>query len=320
MQRREFLTNSAMAVGAAATRAWAQAADRARLDRVAIMTYSFDRIVKVTGQAENPAKTLDLFDIPEMFADRYHVHNVEVQHNHFASTESSYFKEFRARLARAKSQVTNINLEFGNMSISAADPVLRAQAIDLTKQWIDHAVELGSPRVMVNQGSPTEENKAVAIAALRIMGEYGKTKKVMVAMEPRGGGGAARGRAAAAAGGAPGAAPVPAMAAPVASDGPAPPPPYLLLTEIIKASGTYANVDIGNFGDQDVQHAGMRAMFPLTDGNCHVKLNPARYDLPAALALTRTLGYKGLYSIEAGGTGDPHENVQKIYDVLLANL
>jgi hypothetical protein len=295
----------------AATRGWAQAPDRAKLERVAIMTYSFDRIVKVAGQPDNPAKTLDLFEIPEMFADRYHVHNVEVQHNHLASTELSYFKEFRARLAAVKSQVTNINLEFGNMSISAADPVMRAQAIDLTKRWIDHAVDLGSPRVMVNQGSPSEENKAVAIAALKIMGEYGKTKKVMVAMEPRGGGGA-RGRAAA-----PGA---PAPAAPVEPAGPAPPPPYILLTEIIKASGTYANVDIGNLGDQETQHAGMRAMFPLTDGNCHVKLNPARYDLPAALALTKTLGYKGLYSIEAGGSGDSYANVQMIYDVLIANI
>jgi hypothetical protein len=140
------------------------------------------------------------------------------------------------------------------------------------------------------------------------MGDYGKSKKVMVSMEPRGGGGAARGRADAA--GAP--APPP--------PGPPPPPPYLLLTEIIKASGTYANPDLGNFGDQETQHAGMRAMFPINDGNCHVKLNPARYDLPVALALTKELRYTGLYSIEAGGTGDPHENVQRIYDVLIANI
>jgi hypothetical protein len=181
--------------------------------------------------------------------------------------------------------------------------VLRAQAIDLTKQWIDHAVDLGSPRVMVNQGSPTEENKAVAIAALTIMGAYGRSKNVMVAMEPRGSG-AARGGGGVAAD----------PAAPVA------PPPYVLLTEIIKASGTYANVDLGNLGDEATQHAGMRAMFPLTDGNCHVKLNPARYDLPAALALTKELGYKGLYSIEGSTAGDPYDNVQKIYDVLIANL
>jgi hypothetical protein len=63
-------------------------------------------------------------------------------------------------------------------------------------------------------------------------------------------------------------------------------------------------------------------MFPLTDGNCHVKLNPARYDLPAALALVKQLRYTGLYSIEAGGGGgaDPYQNVQSIYDVLIPGI
>jgi sugar phosphate isomerase/epimerase len=299
MNRREFLIGSTVAF-TAARRVWGQTADPAKLARLAIMTYSFDRIIHVQGRPEEPGRTLDLFDIPEMFADRYHVHNVEVQHDHFGSTEPSVFKEFRARLAKTKSQVSNINLEFEEMNISSPDPVLRAQAIDLTKRWIDHALELGSPRVMVNQGRPTPETKDAAIATLTIMGDYGKSKGVKVSMEPRGGG---RGR---------GATPPP--------DGPTPPPPYILLTEIIKASATYANVDIGNFGDQEVQHAGMRAMFPYTVGNTHVKLNPARYDLPAALALAKELGYKGLYSIEAGGQGDPYDNVQKIYDVLIANI
>jgi hypothetical protein len=110
-----------------------------------------------------------------------------------------------------------------------------------------------------------------------------------------------------------------APAAPAASPSPA---AWVLLAEIIKGSGTYANCDLGNFPDQETQHAGMRGMFPLTDGNCHVKLNPARYDLAAALALTKELAYRGLYSIEANvasGT-DPHESVQRIYDVLLPNI
>jgi sugar phosphate isomerase/epimerase len=311
MNRREFLMSTSALAIAAAGRTSAQARDAARLSRVAIMTYSFDRIVRIAGRPDDPVRTLEFFDIPEMFADRYGVHNVEVQHNHFASTEDAFFKDFLARLAKAKSRVTNINLEFGNMSITAADPVMRAQAIDLTKRWIDHAVTLGSPRVMVNQGTPTPENREVAIATLRVMGEYGKSKNVMVSMEPRGtGGGRATPPGAAGAGGAP----------PPAPAGPTPPPAYLLLTEIIKGSGTYANVDIGNLGDQETQHAGIRAMLPLTVGNTHVKLNPARYDLPAALALVKDLGYKGLFSIEAGGTGDPYENVQRIYDVLLENI
>jgi hypothetical protein len=62
-------------------------------------------------------------------------------------------------------------------------------------------------------------------------------------------------------------------------------------------------------------------MFPYTDGNCHMKmLEPPTYDLAAAIALIKQLGYAGLYSIENEQQGDPYENVQKVYDVVLANI
>jgi len=336
MKRREFLIGAAAAAGLVSTRrGWAQTArDQAKLGRVAIMTLSFSSILKSATQPDNPARTLDIMDIGQMYADRYGVHNVEMQHSHFPSTDAGYLKSFRDRLAMTKSQVTNINLEFGPQNISADDPALRQQAVDRTKEWIDYAVALGCPRIMVNQGQPTEEKKAVAVAALKAMGDYGKSKNIMVAVENRGGGGGRRGAPPAGAPGVTGAAPAapapaasPPAAAPPAAAAPAGPPApaaYILLVEIIKGSGTYANCDLGNFPDQETQHGGIRAMFPLTDGNCHVKLNPARYDLPAAIALTTQLGYKGLYSIESGGGGaagvDPHENVQRIYDVLLANM
>ena len=312
MKRREFLMGAAAAAGLAGTRrGWAQVRDQAKLRRVAIMSLCFNSILKNPTQPDSPARTLDIMDLGQMLADRYGVHNVEMQHAHFPSTEPAYLKDFRDRLAKINSQVTNINLEFGPQNISAADPALRQQALDRTREWIDYAVAVGCPRIMVNQGAPTQENKDAAIATLKAMGDYGKSKNIMVAMENRGGGGARGGTAPAGAGAAP--------AAPGASPSPA---AWVLLVEIIKGSGTYANCDLGNFPDQETQHAGMRGMFPLTDGNCHVKLNPARYDLAAALALTKELAYRGVYSIEANvasGT-DPHESVQRIYDVLLPNI
>jgi hypothetical protein len=313
MKRREFLMGVAAAAGLASSRSgWAQGRDQAKLRRVAIMSLCFNSVLKNPTQPDNPSRTLDIMDIGQMLADRYGVHNVEMQHAHFPSTEPAFLKAFRDRLAKTDSQVTNINLEFGPQNISAADPALRQQALERTKEWIDYAVAVGSPRIMINQGAPTQENKDAAIATLKAMGDYGKSKSIMVAMENRGGGGAARGATI----------PPGAGAAPAAPAAPPSPAAWILLVEIIKGSGTYANCDIGNFPDQETQHAGMRGMFPLTDGNCHVKMNPARYDLPAALALTKELGYRGLYSIEANvasGT-DPHEAVQRIYDVLLANI
>jgi len=310
MKRREFLIGAAAAAGLASRRkGWAQTRDQAKLARVAIMSLCFNSILKNPSQPDNPARTLDIMDLGQMLADRYGVHNVEMQHAHFPSTEPAYLMGFRDRLAKTMSRVTNINLEFGPQNISATDPALRQQAIDRTKEWIDHALALGCPRIMVNQGAPTQENKDVAIAALKAMGDYGKSRNIMVAMENRGGGGG---------GGRQGA---PAPGATPASPAPPVPAAWVLLVEIIKGSGTYANCDLGNFPDQDTQHAGIRGMFPLTDGNCHVKLNPARYDLPAALALVKQLRYAGLYSIEAGGGGaDPYQNVQSIYDVLIPGI
>jgi hypothetical protein len=310
--------------------------DPAKLARIAIMSLSFQPILKNANQefsdatrppGNYPARTLDLMDLGEVYADKWGVHNVELQHAHLISTEEAWLKDFKARLAKTKSQVTNINLEFGPMSISAPQWGQRVQAIDLTKQWIDHAVTLGSPRVMVNQGQPTQENNQVTIETLKAMGDYGKSKGVKVGMENRGSG-------------APPATPTlvgregaPASTAPPPPPATAPsgPPAHELLVEIIKAAGTYTNCDMGNFPDQTMQHSGIRLMLPLTDGNTHIKMNTQRYDLPAALKLASELKYTGLFSIEANANlnanpnspnmgPDPYENVQKIYDVLMANI
>ncbi len=151
MNRRDFLVGAVAAAGLSVTkRMQAESGDQAKLSRLAIMSLSFGNILKNANQPDEPARTLDLMDIGQMYADRFGIHNVELQHTHIPSTEDGWLREFRARLAKSKSRVSNINLEFGTIAVSAPEPVLRLQAIDLTKRWIDHAATLGSPRVMVN--------------------------------------------------------------------------------------------------------------------------------------------------------------------------
>src|SRR5205807_9107079 len=96
---------------------------------------------------------------------------------HFTSTEPSYMEEFRARLKKAKSSMNQINVEFGALNISATDPVVRLETIDLTKKWIDHAVILGCPRVMVNQGTLAPDVRQAAIDTLRRRKPTARTKK-----------------------------------------------------------------------------------------------------------------------------------------------
>ena len=349
MKRREFLMSAAAAAGVASYRSgWAQGASQAKvkqstLDRIAIMTLNFQRILKVPDEQDSPERTLELLDIGQMLADRYGVHKVEYQHYHLASTEPSYLKELRTRLERSKSRATQINLEFSNLNISAPRLRDRLMAIDLTKQWVDHAVLMGAQRVMINQGQPTHENKANAIPALKAMADYGKSKGIIVSVETRGGGGGRGNRGAgtgttpdAPATTAPGAPPTaapgtattppagaPATTAPAAA--PAGPPPltgpaaWTLLAEIIKGAGAYSNVDLGgaNAANQDELHMCLKTMFPMTANSLHTRVN-ARWDLAAAIKyLEGELKYKGLYTIEAS---NGHEGTQAIYDVVVATL
>lgn len=291
MHRRAFLAAAAAAPMILVRRADAQTKAQ-KLARLAIMSLTFGPILKNANAPDSPARTLDLMDLGQMYADRYGVHNVELQHSYLPSTEDGWLKEFRGRLAKTKSQVTNINCEFGMLTMSAESAINRLQAIDLTKQWINHAATLGCPRIMLNQGMLSEQNRAVAVSTLRTMGEYGKSKGVKVSLEPRGTG------------------------APEA-------PAYILLTEVIKASGTYANVDLANYGDQEHQHAGMRAMMPYTVGNTHMRLAPARYDLSLALKILRDeFTYQGIYLIEQGQPPgpDPYTSIQEVRDYVLEHM
>lgn len=356
MDRRDFLTAGAATLAAATLgnpvmRAQkARQPDPAKLERIAIMTLAFNALLKLPTQPASPNRTLEVLDIPEMLADIYGVHNIEFQHEHLASTEQSYLKELRGRLDRSKSRMTNVNLEFQAVNISATDAALRQQAVERTRQWIDHAIVLGCPRVMINQGPLTEETKAWAIPALREMGDYGKAKGIKVSAETRlvfgpgrGGPVPARGAgpapvvpgAAAPAPAAPGAAAAPgapgAPAPAARAGGPAPargvvqprpilttPPTWVLLAEVIKNAGVYATVDIGNVNaqDQGELHAALRTLLPMTVGSIHTRVSPA-WDLATVLRfMTVNLEYDGLFSIEAYG----HDAVRNIYNIILDTI
>jgi len=288
MNRRDFITQTSAALLLSRTGA---AQTSPKLSRGAVMTSYFGTRMPDTRDKGTPAvvKDLNLLDFPEMIADRVHLHNLELQQMYFPTTEASYFKEFKARLAKTKSRVTNMPLEFdesgtpGIVSVCSPDPKLREQAIAKTKLWIDNAAILGSPSVMINQG-PLEEGKlGPAMEGLKTVSDYGRSKAVAVTMENRG------------------------QTKPE------------VLVQLIKATGTYANPDIGNFPDEETRGRGLRLLYPLSHGNTHVKLLPDRFDFAKAVGISKEMGFKGLYSIEASRTvaPDPFQAVQIVLDELL---
>ena len=316
MKRRDFLMMGAVAATSvtAVRRGWAQARNDDKLSRIAIMMFGLNNIVK-TNMPAAPERTLELMDIGQFSADHFKVHNVELQSNYFPSTEMSWLKDFKSRLDKTNTKVVQINLEFGaGYNMGADSPSGRLQMIDLHRSWLDKAAFLGSPRVLLNQGQPTPENKALITSNYQAVVALAKAKGITAASENRNAGGGGRGRAAGpAAPGQPAQPPPPAPApeAPAA-------PSYIILTEILKASGTASCVDFLNFPNQEEQLAGIRDMLPINSGLVHAGM---RHDLPPAMKILRDQGYKGLYSIKASGLpGDPVANTQKIIDGVLANM
>ena len=109
MRRREFLIGSAVAAGSAG-RIWGQSADKEKLGRIAIMTACFSGIIKNPAHLDDPKRTLELLDLPEMYSEHYGIHYLEPTCQHFTSTETPYLKEFSDRLKKAKSQLNQISL------------------------------------------------------------------------------------------------------------------------------------------------------------------------------------------------------------------
>jgi len=291
MKRREFLMGTA-AAASLTRRAWAQGASReAKLARIGMMFGGFGGRLRPTwdrSQPVEPQQVDAIMDAPQLLADTYGLHNMDIQSIYFLSMEPSYYARFSERLKKAKCKVTNMPLELddnahqwaGIVGPSATDPAVRAKAIELTKQWIDVAAMIGCPSVMLNQGRNFAENLGSFVETLKTLGAYGRTKNVAVTMENRGGG-------------------TPEQ-----------------LADAIKAAGAgvRAMPDLGNFADEETRTRGMRVLIPLAHNQCHVKMNP-RFDFGRSIRLAEELGFKGVYAIEGGGA-----NLQKIIDGLIENM
>ena len=282
----------------------------AKLARVSLMTLNFRTMLKFPW-TQNPTETqtVDVLDLPKMYQDVYGVSHIEFQHDQLVSggqtpPDAAFFREMRARLDAAKVTATQVNIEIGEIPNLAGET--REKWMALGRQWVDAAPIIGVTRLMLNQTGLNEENKANCTSVWKEIQDYAKPKGIKISAETRGTGG---GRGAAQAGGQPpSTAPDPRVAARTA---------FLRLREVIEAAGAYSNVDIGNVGapDQETLHEAIKALYPTSSGNMHIKSSP-NWDVGAAVRYTESLGYRGLYSIEVNG----HAAVRQVYAIILANV
>jgi hypothetical protein len=243
-------------------------------DRLCVSTWSFHTLFE-SGE-------MQLLNFPEMIVDRYGIHNIEVVSTHAASTAHSYFREFEACLDHAGVRVVNIPIDYAELwekpALSAKDPRESEHAIALYGTWIDHAAWMRVHSVRCDPGLLDLNDLAPTIASYQALVEYARPKGVDVLVENHGS----------------------------SSQHPE------QLAEILKQSGAGALPDFGNFPDEQTRERGLRLLFPLAKSICHVKVDPARFDLARCVGVSREAGFAGVYSSEATGGGDPYAAVAEI--------
>lgn len=300
MNRRTFLVGTAAST-TLPSRIRAQHQDPKR-DRIGISTWSFHNLFTPTREKDAPplsGKPLDARDFPDMIADRYHVHQMEIVAPHI-SMEPSYVKDLKGRLDKAHSHLVNIPVDIKELwtagGLSDTDPKVREKAISACTKWIDIAHDLGARSVRCDPGKINPQDLSPTISSYRALGSYGASKGISVIIENHGG---------------------------VGSEHPEE------LVEIFKGAGNNCGAlpDFGNFPDEATRQRGLKLLFPFGRIVCHAKGlkfdaqgNETVFNFPQCVETAKKSGFKGVYSIEFEGEGDPYEGVQRVVDELMRYL
>jgi sugar phosphate isomerase/epimerase len=250
---------------------------------------------------KQPVQILALLDFPEMIADRYKVHSLEFVAPHFASVEPTYFQELKSRLTRARSRLVNIPVDIEELGTAAGlsdpDAKVRARAITAVKKWIDIGRQLGARSVRCDPGKLNPEDLSPTVKSYKELAAYGRSKGLHVIIENHGGVGSEH--------------------------------PEELVKLFKKVDGEFIGAlpDFGNFPDEATRLAGLPLLFPYARTVCHAKGlefdadgNETKFDFKRCVEISKSAKYKGVYSIEYEGSGDPYDGVQKVVDELLRYL
>ena len=157
----------------------------ARRDRIGVATWPFrGRILapKNTERIES-LPGFDLAGFAEFVVREFNVPGIEPLDQHFPSTDVSYIRALRASLDKLGARVINIPID-EPVDLGSSDPKIRDHGYKVYRQWIDHAVILGSPsiRIAVPKCGGADDIAGPARALLPIA-SYAAGRNVMVHLE-----------------------------------------------------------------------------------------------------------------------------------------
>ena len=155
------------------------------MQRVGMSTVTFRTRFRATQDMGTPDMDheLTLLDIPEYFADRFRLQNMEFWSKHFEARTPSYLRELKKKIAKSRSRLINIQVDEG-YNLADRDEDNRQKSVALVREWLDVAAELGSAALRANPG---RDSIASSVWSLKELNAYAVKKGVVLLAENHGG-------------------------------------------------------------------------------------------------------------------------------------
>lgn len=261
------------------------------MKRIGLTTVTFRGRFRATRFKDLPVgRELTLRQVPEFFADRFKLHNLEFWSRHFESKSASYLKDLRKAVAKTRSTLINIQLdEPESLQMANADEAKRQKTLSCAKEWLDICTSVGSKAIRVNTGAGSMET---CIRSFKEINQYAVKKGVTLLVENHGG----------------------------LSSNPE------NLVRIIKEVGGDNIRSLPDFGNYppDKRYGGLKKIMPhayqisAKAMAFNEKMEHISYDLRRCMKIAKEGGFKGIYSIEQWeGKTRPLDYYEKVTDWMI---
>lgn len=277
-----------------------------KMKRVGCTTVCFRMLFPATRPKDysQAIRDLTLLDVPDLFAEKLGVHNVEVWSKHFDQTSLAHCDKVCRAAEKAGSRIINIQLDDPAYNLSDRDIAGRQKSVDFVKQWMDRAAACGATSLRANTGRSEgkEFDLDITVDSFRSLAEHGKGIGVKILIENHGANSAAPEK----------------------------------IVEIVKGVDTPWCRTLPDFGnvppgaDETFRRKLLKALFPYAhlvsakgmwfdDQMQHVP-----YDIGECVRIGEVSGYQGIYSAEhwdpKARPADPFRVTKRIIELIVANL
>jgi sugar phosphate isomerase/epimerase len=293
MKRRNFLKSTSSAIPVAFfPNIIFGAAKKKAMDRIGLTTVVFRNRFRSTKPKHMKLKNeLTLLDIPDFFAERFNIHNVELWTRHFDSKSKPYLNEINKKLNKTKSRIIDLQVDTSR-DLSDPDEIKRLEAVLEMKEWVDIGATLNTEFIRI---SSMKQSYQQAVKSILEITAYAKTKGIKALVENH-------------------------------NDIFSNIDNHLNIKRDIDLSNFGLLADFGNYPKDVNNYEVLLKIAPFTKlisaktKDFTSEMEHESYDFERCIQLFENSGYKGIYSLEQWGKSNSDYDYEKITDWMISKV